>query len=68
MQISARNRIRGKVVGVKTGAVAAQVAVDIGGGNIITSMITADSVAELGIVKGDEVSVIIKSTEVMLSK
>jgi len=68
MQISARNRIRGKVVGVKTGAVAAQVAVDIGGGNIITSMITADSVADLGIVKGDEVSVIIKSTEVMLSK
>jgi molybdopterin-binding protein len=67
MKISARNTIKGKVVEVKTGAVAAQVKVDIGGGNVITSMILADSVVDLGIEQGKEVSVVVKSTEVMLA-
>ncbi len=66
MRISARNIIKGKVTAVKKGAVAAQVKVDIGGGNVITSMITVDSVEDMGIDIGSEVSVIIKSTEVML--
>jgi molybdopterin-binding protein len=68
MKISARNVFTGKVVDVKTGAVAAQVKVDIGGGNVITSMITADSVEELGIKEGDDIDVVIKSSEVMLAK
>ncbi|MDX1605473.1 MAG: TOBE domain-containing protein [Candidatus Competibacterales bacterium] len=68
MQISARNVIKGRVTDVKKGAVAAQVKVDIGGGNTITSMITVDSVEEMGVDVGAEVSVIIKSTEVMLGK
>ena len=67
MKISARNVIRGKVVEVKKGAVAAQVKIDIGGGNIISSMITVESVEDLGIQVGGEVSVVIKSTEVMLA-
>lgn len=67
MKISARNVIKGQVVEVKKGAVAAQVRVDIGGGNVITSMVTVDAVEDLGIDQGSEVSVIIKSTEVMLA-
>ncbi|MGP1255292.1 MAG: TOBE domain-containing protein [Kiloniellales bacterium] len=68
MKISARNVFPGKVVEVKTGAVAAKVKVDIGGGNVVTSMVLADSVGDLGIQVGDEINVVIKSTEVMLSK
>ncbi|WP_119166440.1 TOBE domain-containing protein [Algihabitans albus] len=68
MKISARNVFPGKVVEVKTGAVAAKVKVDIGGGNVVTSMVLADSVDDLGIEVGDEINVVIKSTEVMLSK
>lgn len=68
MKISARNVIKGKVTAVKKGAVAAQVKVDIGGGNVITSMITVDSVEDMSIDVGSEVSVIIKSTEVMLGQ
>ena len=67
MRLSARNQIRGKVVDVKRGAVAAQVRVDIGGGNLLTSMITVDAVDDLGIKAGDSVSVVIESTEVMLA-
>ena len=68
MKISARNVIEGKVVDVKRGAVAARVRVDIGGGNVLTSMVTVDAVDDLGLQAGTEVSVIIKSTEVMLGR
>lgn len=67
MKLSARNVIKGRVVEIKRGAVAAQVRVDIGGGNVLTSMITVDAVDDLGIKQGDQISVVIKSTEVMLA-
>ena len=38
-----------------------------GGGNVLTSMITVDAVDDLGIKQGDQVSAVIKSTEVMLA-
>jgi molybdopterin-binding protein len=68
MKLSARNVLKGKVVEIKKGTVAAQVRVDIGGGNVITSMITVDAVDDLGLAQGQEVSVIIKSSEVMLAR
>lgn len=67
MKISARNQLRGKVLDVKKAEVAAQVRVDVGG-QTITAAILAESVDELGISVGDEVSVVIKSTDVMLAK
>jgi molybdopterin-binding protein len=67
VKLSARNLLKGKVVEVKKGAVAAQVRVDIGGGNVLTSMITVDAVEDLGLKQGDQVSVVIKSTEAMLA-
>ena len=68
MKISARNNIKGKVLDVKEGAVMAKVTIDIGNGNVISSVITTDSVKELDIKKGDDVFAIIKSTEVMIGK
>jgi molybdopterin-binding protein len=67
VKLSARNVIKGKVVQVKRGAVAAQVRVDIGGGNVLTSMITVDALDDLGLKEDASVSVIIKSTEVILA-
>ena len=68
MKISARNVFKGKVVEVKRGAVAAQVRVDIGGGHVVTSMMTVDAVDDLDLREGAEASVIIKSTEVMVAR
>ena len=66
MKLSARNILKGKVSNIKRGAVAAEVQVDIGGGNTITSTITVDSVERLGLEVGSEVSAVIKSSEVIL--
>jgi len=67
MKISARNAIKGTVLEVKEGPVNSQIRVDIGGGNVITSMITSDAAQDLGISVGGEVHVIIKASEVMLA-
>jgi molybdopterin-binding protein len=68
MKLSTRNIIKGKVIDLKEGMIAAKVKVDIGAGNVITSTITVEAVKELGIKVGDEVSVLIKASSVMLGK
>ncbi len=68
MKLSTRNILKGKVKAIKEGQVIANVKVDIGGGNTITSTITVEAVKELGIKVGDTVSVLIKASSVMLGK
>jgi molybdopterin-binding protein len=67
MAISARNQLEGKVVKVTLGDIMAHVDVRIGKG-MIESVITRRSAKQLGLKKGDKVTVVIKSTEVMLEK
>jgi molybdopterin-binding protein len=67
MEISARNQLKGTVTEVKLGTIMAEVVVDIGGQETV-SAITRASVERLGLKEGDSVTVIIKSTEVMLGK
>ena len=67
MPISARNQLEGKVVKVKLGDIMAHVVVRVGK-NQIESVITRRSAEQLGLKKGDRVTVVIKSTEVMLEK
>lgn len=68
MKLSTRNQIKGKVIQVDKGSVMARVRVDIGGGNIITSTITMDAVNDLKLANGDDVSVLIKASSVMIGK
>jgi len=68
MKVSARNMISGKVVTVDKGAVAAVVKVEVKRPHILTAMITKEAVEDLNLRKGDVVSVMIKSTEVMIAK
>ncbi len=67
MKLSARNILNGTVKDIKKGAVAAQVKIDIGGGQIITSTVTVDAVNELGLQVGGKVSAVIKASEVILA-
>ncbi len=68
MKLSARNQLKGKVVDVMKGATTSHVRVDIGGGVIVTSSITNEAVADLALAKGDEVSAVIKASDVMIGK
>ena len=68
MKLSARNRIKGKIVDVKKGATTAHVKIDVGGGQIITSAITNESVDELGLAAGKDAYAVIKATDVMIGR
>jgi molybdopterin-binding protein len=67
MPISARNQLEGKVAEVTLGDIMAHVVVKVGKKHI-ESVITRRSAEQLGLKKGDVVTVVIKSTEVMLQK
>jgi len=67
VRISARNQLKGHVEEVILGSVTTHVAVKVGD-NIIESVITRRSADDLQLKKGDEVTVLIKATEVMIAK
>jgi molybdopterin-binding protein len=66
MKLSARNMLKGTVTEVESGVVNCVVKVDIGGGQIISSMITKDACDDMGVKVGSEVYAIIKSSNVIL--
>jgi molybdopterin-binding protein len=68
MKIGARNRLEGDVTEIKRGSVMCQVKVKIAGGAIMESVMTIDSLDELGIKVGDKVRVAVKAVNVMLIK
>ena len=65
MKISARNQLRGTVEAIVLGTVTAKVSVRVGD-NLLESVITRQSVEDLNIQVGSEVTAVIKSTEIML--
>lgn len=67
MKISARNTIKGKVKSVVVGQVSAEVTLDLGNGKEIVSVITKNSVENLGIKVGKEVYAVIKASSVMIA-
>ena len=68
MKLSARNQLEGKVAGVDLGAVMANVKIEVSEPGVITAVITKESAENLGLKEGDDVTAIIKSTEVIIGK
>ncbi len=68
MKLSARNQLKGKVVGVRRGATTGHVRIDIGHGVIVTSSITNEAIDELGLAVGDDAIAVIKASDVMVAK
>lgn len=66
MKLSARNQLKGTVVEIRDGAVNGVVKIDIGGGNIISAVITMASIRELGLQVGGPAYAIIKASNVMV--
>jgi len=67
MQISVRNKLSGTVKEVRLGTVMAEIIVQVGD-NQIVSAITKDAAEELALKSGDKVTVLVKSTSVMIQK
>jgi len=68
MKVGARNRIIGKVTEIKKGSIMGQVKLTIPAGAAMGSVMTLDSIKELGLKKGDQVEVIVKAVNVLLVK
>jgi molybdopterin-binding protein len=67
MKLSARNQLRGTVRSVNQGAAIANVEIDVQGQRVVAS-ITVEAVESLEIREGDEVTAVIKASDVMLAK
>ena len=68
MKVSARNQIAGRIVRITPGADNGAVKVDIGGGHLVTANITEEAIADLALVEGDEVTVLVKASDVLIGK
>ena len=68
MKLSARNQISGTIIKITPGAVNGTVKVDIGGGNLVTASITEEAIAELALMEGDQVTIIVKASDVLIGK
>ena len=65
MKISARNRLKGRIVDVKKGATTAHVRIDVNGA-VVTASITNEAVDELGLKVGQDAYAVIKASDVMV--
>jgi molybdate transport system regulatory protein len=68
LKISARNRLKGKVLAVRKEGLTAMVKVQITAPAVVTALISKEAVEDLGIKAGDEVEAVVKATEVMIAK
>jgi molybdate transport system regulatory protein len=68
LKLSARNQFKGKVLAVEKGVITAKVKIEIKMPITVTAVITKEAVDELEIKVGDEVTAIVKSTEIMIAK
>ena len=66
MKYGARNNVVGKIKEIKQGSLMGQVKVSVDGTIDITSVMTLDTLADLGVEKGDSVRVLVKAVNVIL--
>ncbi|GAN47336.1 molybdopterin-binding protein [Methylobacterium sp. PvP062] len=67
MKISARNRLKGKIVEITKGATTAHVRIDVGNGTTVTSSITNEAVDELDLKVGQDAYAVVKASDVMIA-
>jgi len=67
MKYGARNQMTGKITEVKKGGVMCQVKLDVSAG-AMSSVMTLESLADLGVKEGDNVRIVVKAVNVLLVK
>ncbi len=67
-RLSARNRLKAKIIDVQRGPITSEVKMSLGPSGHLTSIISNDAVEDLQLKPGDRVDAIIKATEVIIAK
>ena len=65
MKLSARNKLKGKIVEVKKGVTTSHVRIEVGG-QMVTAAITNESVEDLKLAVGHTAYAVIKASDVMV--
>jgi molybdopterin-binding protein len=65
MKLSTRNRLPGTITEVVKGEVAAKVSLRVGDNHMV-ALITRESAEELGLEVGQEVTALVKATDIMI--
>ncbi len=68
LRLSARNQLRGTVTSVHHGDVMSTVQAVLGDGQPLTAAITKDAATELDLAPGDPLTMVVKSTEVIVAR
>ena len=66
LKLSATNQIKGEISDVKLGAVNAEIAIQIAGGDKLNAIITNESAKNLALKAGDEVVAVIKASQIII--
>ena len=66
MKLSARNQLKGTVTAVNKGEAIANVVLDVAGQRLVAS-ITVEAADELGLKEGNQVTAIIKASDVIIA-
>jgi PadR family transcriptional regulator AphA len=67
LRLSARNQLRGTITAVHHGDVMSTIKAVLGDGQPVTAAITKDAAEELDLAPGDQVVMVVKSTEVIIA-
>ena len=68
MKVGARNRIVGKITAIEKGKLMCLVKLDVPAKSKMGSVMTIESLKEMGLKKGDEVEIVVKAINVLLMK
>ena len=68
MKYGARNQLSGRIVEIKKGALMCQVKVKVPAEATVCSVMTLDSLDDLGVKEGDSVRAVVKAVNVLLTR
>ncbi|MCB9357646.1 MAG: TOBE domain-containing protein [Calditrichaeota bacterium] len=68
MKYGAQNKIMARVTDVKVGDIMSQVKLEVNDRALMSSVMTTDSLQDLGIQPGDHVKVVVKAIHVLIVK
>ena len=68
MKYGARNQLEGTVTDVTKGTLMCKVKLDVAPGSTMSSVMTIESMEDLGIREGDTVTIVVKAIHVLLVK